>query len=162
MWVWCHPIFFPWKIEQWVFSVEEWWLIPVKFNSLTLIKIWGYFKDSNWWNINNLKCCGHRECRCFQGILRKTLFFSSLWIPVNSPKPLKRKSDYWADSSTETDHNDSQWMKRLISYECTLPGKELWDNMITHAHSRSLYLWVMESEFTINRPVSHDRISSSI
>lgn len=53
---------------------------------VTLIEIWGYFKDSNWWDINNRKCCGDRECRCFQGILRKPLF---LFQPVDSCKQSK-------------------------------------------------------------------------
>lgn len=48
-------------------------------------------------------------------------FFPILWIPGNSPKPPKRKSDKWPDSSSDTDRNDhalgAEWNDDSVTAE---------------------------------------------
>lgn len=56
-------------------------------------------------------------------------------IPGIASQPLKWKFVRWAGARAESDQGDSecsgQGMKWLISYGRTLPGKELWDSVIT-------------------------------
>lgn len=173
MWVSCQPIFFHWKIEQWVTSVEEWWLTPVKFNSLTSLTLHlSRFEDILSKVLDKIKFTSNvvvidktDAFRVFQRNLVSSFFFP---LALNSWKWSKTtEMKVWLLGWLKP-WNRSQWycighgIKELISYGLTFPGKELWDNVITQAHTRSLYLWTVESKFSINRPVSHDRNSSSI
>lgn len=129
-----------------LFSLEDWAIghfsgrvmtHPSEVQQSHTFKVTLIEKSSTGWNLNHLNCCGDREYRCFQSILRKPLFFPRLWIPGNSPKPLKRKSDYWADSSPETDHNDSvlvmEWNdKSVMAYHSQEKNFEtMWFHMHT-------------------------------